>query len=46
MLHERSLVYLEELSEDGASLRYVQLAIGEVNRLAEKCQVLQRRAAA
>jgi hypothetical protein len=45
MLHSRSLVFVEELNAQGPSLRFVRLAAGEINRLAEACHVVRRRAA-
>ena len=45
MLHARTLVFLEEPAPDGEGMRFVQLAAGEVNRLADLCRPCYRRAA-
>ena len=45
MLHRRSLVYVEEPGGNGEGSRFVRLALGEVNRLAESQPRLHRKAA-
>ena len=45
MLHRGSLVYVEETQRDGGERRFVRLATGEINRLAESQQEHRRKAA-